>query len=264
MQCAIDSALGQDYDNIEVIVVNDGSTDNTDEIAKSYGDKIRYFAKENGGVSTALNVAIENAKGDYISWLSHDDYYLPNKISRQIVELEKMKNRNNLIPYSNYKNINLLDNSEKNTIISDYISTNLSKIDSLKVLYTCFLGGCTLLIPKTAFDTVGLFDEKLRTTQDYYLWFKFINVGYLFYYIDEILIVRRIHPEQDSIKRPFTWRFEVYRLFDFSDKLFSKDIRNSSEEDKEVFRIQYRKSLRRKIRGIAFLFHLIIKRILLK
>ena len=64
---AIDSALAQTYKNIEVIVVNDGSTDNTEKIVKSYGDKIRYFYKENGGVASALNLAIENSKGEYIS-----------------------------------------------------------------------------------------------------------------------------------------------------------------------------------------------------
>ena len=80
---AIDSALAQTYKNIEVIVVNDGSTDNTEKIVKSYGDKIRYFYKENGGVASALNLAIENSKGEYISWLSHDDVYYPNKIQEQ-------------------------------------------------------------------------------------------------------------------------------------------------------------------------------------
>ena len=83
MREAIDSALAQTYKNIEVIVVNDGSKDNTDEIARSYGEKIRYFKKENGGVSTALNLAIQNMQGEYFSWLSHDDVYLPEKIERQ-------------------------------------------------------------------------------------------------------------------------------------------------------------------------------------
>ena len=64
MREAIDSALAQTYKNIEVIVVNDGSTDNTDEIAKSYGDKIRYFKKENGGVATALNLGIREMRGE--------------------------------------------------------------------------------------------------------------------------------------------------------------------------------------------------------
>ena len=91
MREAIDSALAQTYKNIEIIVVNDGSDDNgvTKKIAESYGNKIRYFEKENGGVSTALNLAIDNMTGDYFSWLSHDDRYYPNKIESQIKYLKQ-------------------------------------------------------------------------------------------------------------------------------------------------------------------------------
>ena len=72
---AIDSALAQTYKNCEVIVVNDGSQDGgaTDEICRSYGERIRYFRKENGGVATAVNLGIEQMRGEYFSWLSHDD-----------------------------------------------------------------------------------------------------------------------------------------------------------------------------------------------
>ena len=74
---AIESALAQTYKNKEIIVVNDGSTDNgkTKEIALSYKDKIKYYEKENGGAPTALNYGIERMTGDYLSWLSHDDLY---------------------------------------------------------------------------------------------------------------------------------------------------------------------------------------------
>ena len=74
---AIDSALRQTYKNIEVLVINDGSNDNgaTARIAKSYGKKIRYFEKPNGGVATALNMGIQKMRGEYFSWLSHDDLY---------------------------------------------------------------------------------------------------------------------------------------------------------------------------------------------
>src|SRR5262245_26319850 len=80
---AIDSALVQTYQNTEIIVVNDGSNDNgkTREIALSYGQQIRYFEKENGGVSSALNMGICKMTGDYFSWLSHDDVYNPEKVA---------------------------------------------------------------------------------------------------------------------------------------------------------------------------------------
>ena len=69
-------------------MINDGSTDHTEAIAKSYGDKIRYFYKENGGVSTALNLGIENMEGEYFAWLSHDDVYYPEKIEKQLHALQ--------------------------------------------------------------------------------------------------------------------------------------------------------------------------------
>ena len=80
---AINCALAQTYQNVEVLVINDGSTDNgeTERIARSYGDRIRYFYKPNGGVSSALNLGIQNMTGDYFSWLSHDDAYTSDKIA---------------------------------------------------------------------------------------------------------------------------------------------------------------------------------------
>ncbi len=104
---AIDSALAQTYDNIEILVINDGSNDNgaTEAIAKSYGDKIRYFSKENGGVATALNMGIENMRGEYFSWLSHDDVYESDKIKVNIEFLNCIKNKNTVL-FSNYKYIN--------------------------------------------------------------------------------------------------------------------------------------------------------------
>ena len=81
---AIESVLAQTYEHLEIIVVNDGSTDETEQIVLSYRDKIRYFSKENGGVSTALNIGITNMRGEYFLWLSHDDLLKPDAIEKMI------------------------------------------------------------------------------------------------------------------------------------------------------------------------------------
>ena len=96
---AIDSALSQTYDNIEIIVVNDGSNDNgeTEKIIFSYQDKVKYISKKNGGVSSALNAGIRAMTGEYFSWLSHDDMYSPEKVSSQIALLKKYQFSPNLI-----------------------------------------------------------------------------------------------------------------------------------------------------------------------
>jgi glycosyltransferase involved in cell wall biosynthesis len=243
MKSAIDSALEQDYDKFEVIVVNDGSTDNTDQIAKSYGDKIIYFFKKNGGVSTALNLAIQNAKGEYISWLSHDDYYLPNKISRQIEELSKIENREKIIPYCYFRILNLRRNTENDTksyqIKSEETIHLLTKIDSLKALYSWNIHGCSLLIPKQAFAIVGYFDKNLITTQDYHLWFEFINAGYLFYCIPEVLVVTRIHDKQGTATKQDIIKSEQMELQRFAKKLFSIDIKNALNSDKHMLAFHF-------------------------
>jgi glycosyltransferase involved in cell wall biosynthesis len=79
---AIESALAQTYKNIEILVINDWSNDNwaSEKIALSFGDKINYIYKENGWVATALNLWIEKASWEYISWLSRDNLYYSNKI----------------------------------------------------------------------------------------------------------------------------------------------------------------------------------------
>lgn len=196
MKEAIDSALAQTYKNIEIIVVNDGSTDNTDEIARSYGDKIRYFKKENGGVATALNLAIKEAKGEYISWLSHDDLYHPNKIQRQIETLKTLEDKNTII----FSDIEMIDENSKvfaNRILKEKYSEP-NKKNPLFWLLNGLVHGCSLLIKKDIFFEFNLFDESLRTVQDYALWYDIFK-KYKVYHIDEILIQSREHPEQGHI-----------------------------------------------------------------
>jgi len=169
---AIDSALAQTYKNIEIIVVNDGSTDNTEEIAKSYGSKIRYFKKENGGVSTALNLGIKEMKGDYFSWLSHDDLYYPNKIEEDIFFLKRNANKN-IITFTNFDIIN-----EKSEIIHSNVWDNWFNSHMWEyALLRGYLNGNTMLIPTEAFDKYGLFNESLRAIQDYEMFFRL-----MFYY----------------------------------------------------------------------------------
>lgn len=199
MREAIESAIAQTYDNLEIILVNDGSKDNTDNICEEYQRKypelIRYFKKENGGVSTALNLAIKNMAGDYFSWLSHDDVYYPQKVEKQVAILNKLieqgENIENIILYSNYELIN-----EKGEHLTNVIFD--SELLNKKPAYSLLRGsinGLTLLIPKEAFDTIGDFDESLRTTQDYDLWMRF-SKKYIFYHHKDVLTKTRLHKNQ--------------------------------------------------------------------
>ena len=190
---AIDSALTQTYEPIEVLIINDGSTDRTEEIALSYGNRIRYFEKENGGVSTALNMGIANMKGEYFSWLSHDDLYKPEKVERQ---LSIISNGTVQIAYSDYTVIDKNgDVIVSMNIAKKYPSTDLSF--GLFPILRQVLNGCSLLIHKSHFGRVGKFDENLRFTQDYDLWFKMLR-GVELVYINKPLVAMREHGTQVS------------------------------------------------------------------
>ena len=201
MREAIDSALAQTYANLEIIVVNDGSIDDgqTEAIAKSYGDKIRYFSKENGGCASALNLGIANMCGEYFSWLSHDDRYMPEKIDRQVKLLSKLDNKNTII-YGGYEIIN--SNSEPQGTMRPDLFLPPEKLNiPLLPLLRGLIHGCSLLIPKKYFDEVGTFNINLQTTQDYALWFDMFRISHL-HFDPEILIQSRVHPDQGTHKIP--------------------------------------------------------------
>jgi len=160
---AIDSALAQTYSPIEVIVVNDGSTDNTEQICLGYGDRIRYYFKQNGGVATALNFGIGRMNGEYFAWLSHDDVYYPTKTEVQVKMLTENPCANVVI--GNFDFWNSDDGSKR---LYD-VETQFDQKYLPHGLAFAFFGvvhACAMLIRRKHIDDVGLIDESLLTTQD--------------------------------------------------------------------------------------------------
>jgi len=191
---AIDSALVQTYKNIEILVIDDGSRDNgkTAKIAQSFGKKIRYYKKENGGVASALNFGIKRMKGEYFAWLSHDDLFLPNKTQIQIDFLKKLPEK--VVLYGDFE---LID--AKNNILST-IKIKAPQYNQFvyELIKKRFIHGCTILVPKSGFKEAGIFNEKLLNAQDYEMWFRFFKKGYLFSHIPQVLVKGRIHAGQGS------------------------------------------------------------------
>lgn len=193
---AIESALAQTYCNCEILVVNDGSTDGgaTERIALSYGNKLRYFSKTNGGVASALNLAIKEMHGEYFSWLSHDDIYTPDKVFKQVQMLNELAEPEAVI-YSDYS---VFTNDPNKDYAICLPGVSAEQFRYWITVENC-LHGCTLLVPRCAFDKVGIFNEALRTTQDYDLWFR-IAKHFSFVHIPEKLVKARNHSDQGSHK----------------------------------------------------------------
>ena len=191
---AIESALAQTCRDIEIIVVNDGSDDGgkTRELAASFGDRIRYLEKENGGVATALNLGIREMRGQYFSWLSHDDVYNSEKTERQLAHLEAL-NDDKVVSFCNF---HLIDHASQ-TVGVGLVDGSLPA-DSILLILGTYVGGCSLLVPKAALDATGPFNESLRNCQDNELWLRMAMQGYRFEYMPDILLGSRQHAEQGS------------------------------------------------------------------
>ncbi len=193
---AIDSALAQTYFPIEILVVNDGSCDDgrTEQVMRRYGDRIHALSKANGGVSSALNAGIAHMRGDYFSWLSHDDVYLPGKIEAQMAAVE---GREHVIALCSGS---LMD--QAGHAMWHPMKRLHGELDGAN-LFRRFIRGCTLnglgfLIPKKAFDEVGLFDESLRYLQDLDMWLRLMRTSYTFVCQPRLLVKTRVHRGQVS------------------------------------------------------------------
>lgn len=186
---AIESALSQTYNNVEVIVVDDGSTKYIEKI-KPYINSINYIKKKNGGTASALNTGIRNATGDYFTWLSSDDIFKPDKITKQ---LNFMKENDAAVCFSPYTIIN----SE-----GDYLST-IQYHSSNRIVFThrfldyCPVNGCTVMIKMDVFDTIGLFDESLLYASDYDMWCRIV-LKYKFFYLNKPLVLYRDHEKMGT------------------------------------------------------------------
>ena len=202
MKYAIDCALDQTYQNTEIIVVNDGSSDGgkTEEIALSYGDRIRYFSKSNGGVSSALNCGIANMTGDYFAWLSHDDGYTRTRIEDAVRLLQTHDligkkcvgfTGGYIMDAGGTKIRDFWHCFEKERFYSGYEAMGV--MTTYGTLY-----GCCFLIPKEAFDEVGGFDETLRYSQDALMWYRIFLAGYGLISDDLLNVMSRMHGGQVS------------------------------------------------------------------
>jgi glycosyltransferase involved in cell wall biosynthesis len=188
---AIDSALAQTYSDLEVLVINDGSRDDgaTERIALSYGDRIRYIAKPNGGVSTALNLGIREMRGDWFCWLSHDDRYLPAKTSAQVA-FARQHPEARVIGC----NFELIDEEGR---VYDTVREKLEVVRTGRELLDGWTYGCALMIHRDVFARTGPFDEANRTTQDLDMWLRMIEHAPL-WWMPDVLCQRREHPSMGS------------------------------------------------------------------
>lgn len=189
LRVALDSVISQTYQNIEIIVVDDGSTDNTREVVSSYTD-VKYLVQNNNGPSAARNTGIKNSHGELIAFLDSDDAWLPHKLEKQVrcfVERPEL----GIVGTGCF---NCDENLANPTARSNL---KLAKSDREQILIWNYWPTPSLCIRRICFDTVGFFDEEMKFAEDWDMWIR-IAQSFQSFTIKEPLILIRKHQQSLS------------------------------------------------------------------
>ena len=219
---------------IDEIVINDGSKDDgaTEKIALSYGDKIKYIAKKNVGVSSALNQGISEMTGEYFSWLSHDDLYTPDKIKNQVSHITEENKDCIFMCGTSFvdKDTNPLQRKRWHKFKDGYITHK----EMLYQLFSgCSISGCALLIPKKHFDKLGVFSEELKYMQDTEMWYRFLFGGVDFVCnTAEAGVLSRVHENQTTV----TGKHLLMADYDIAETKIVKKLTEMDNEDSELLK----------------------------
>jgi len=199
---SIDSCLSQSYTNIELIVVDDGSTDQTAEIIKSYKDpRIRYIRNEkNMRLPRSLNIGFAATGGEYVTWTSDDNYYAPQAIE---VMLEYLAGNHFDFVYCNYYLVRV-----KGENTPDIMIIKLPRNPSASFRYTNPIRACFLYTRKVM-ETTGGYDPEMELVEDYDYWIR-ISKNFIMHHLDQPLYYYRDQPA--SLYNTRVWDMRVVKL----------------------------------------------------
>lgn len=185
---AVDSVLAQSYPLIKVIVIDDGSTDNSVAKLRRYGNKVQWIQQPNKGVATARNRGVQESKGELIAFLDADDFWLPGKIEQQ-VEQFKTKSELGLV------HCGVIEFNEPTGIENTRLDGQQGWVaDELLLLQRSVIlgGGSGLMTRRIVFEEIGGFDTRLSTSADWDLFYR-IAQRYEVGFVAEPLVMYRMH-----------------------------------------------------------------------
>jgi len=208
---ALDSVFQQTFKDYEIIFWDNQSSDNSGEIALSYGEPLRYFRGEQFlPLGAARNAAIEKARGKYIAFLDCDDIWFPEKLETQVELLDSNKELG--LVYSNSYVIDCTGNHRKYTCFDIQKPSRGNVFNEL--LLSNFIPMLTVVIRKEVLDKVGVFNPKYEIAEEYDLWLR-IAECYPIDFIEQPLAKYRLHSEGSSQKNTALSYPEVLQIIDY-------------------------------------------------
>ncbi len=182
---ALQSVFTQTYTDYEVVVVDDGSTDDTKEVVEPFEKQVRYLYQANSGIASARNLGISWASGEFIAYLDADDIWYPNKLEKQVGFLDAHPEFGLV-----HSDVSIIDEHGRMLHFSFNRETKRSVPRGRclwELLDDCHIQILTVVERREWLDRVGGFDETLRTCEDYFHWIMASKSGASFGYIDEPL-----------------------------------------------------------------------------
>jgi GT2 family glycosyltransferase len=186
------SVFAQTYTDYEILVVNDGSTDHTEQVLEPYFDRIVYCCQANAGPGAARNTALQRARGRYIALLDSDDQWLPTYLETMLARMQATPEIDVLYP-----NAVLLGTPQWEGKLFQDLCPSTAPVTLEKVLTRECNVFISALFKREILDVVGLFDESLRGSEDFDLWLRMLQHGYRFAFLREPLA--RYRKRADSL-----------------------------------------------------------------
>lgn len=199
---ALESALNQTHKVDQIIVVDDGSNDETINLVKENYPNVELFSQQNKGVSAARNTGIQHAVGEWVCFLDSDDSWQTAKLEKQLQLISE--NPEYLICHTNetwYRNGKILKQAKKHEKRGGHIFQHC--------LPLCAISPSSVMIKKALFDEVGLFDEALPACEDYDMWLRICS-RYPVLFIDEAL-TNKFGGHEDQLSRQY-WGMDRFRI----------------------------------------------------
>lgn len=206
---AVQSVVDQDYGNIQHIIVDDGSSDNTKDLINKFidDDVLEYYHQRNQGQSTARNVALSKAKGEYVCFLDSDNVWLPGKLREQVNYLTHHPDID--IVYGDKITID-----EQGEEINRFNMTRYSGYIAPQMLKDNCVSMNTAMVRRRCFDELGVMSGKRKVADDYDLWLRFSS-KYKFFYIPKYFAKYRVMKDQISSDKRSRFETNEQIIHDF-------------------------------------------------